>query len=67
MPHDVPPCSIEEAAFLASINKPGLNTIDAAKSTQETIGTYFVEKIEGSYFNVMGLPLKELYEELLKF
>lgn len=67
MPHNVPPCSREEVAFLANINKSGLNTIDSAKSTQETIGTYFVEKIEGSYFNVMGLPLKELYEELLKF
>ena len=34
---------------------------------QEWIGYIAVEKIEGSYFNVMGLPLKELYEELLKF
>jgi septum formation protein len=34
---------------------------------QEWIGYIAVEKIEGSYFNVMGLPLRELYEELLKF
>jgi septum formation protein len=38
-----------------------------AYGAQEFIGFIAVEKIEGTYFNVMGLPLKELYEELLKF
>ncbi len=38
-----------------------------AYGAQEWIGYIAVEKIEGSYFNVMGLPLKELYEQLLKF
>lgn len=38
-----------------------------AYGAQEWIGYIAVEKIEGSYFNVMGLPLKELYEELLRF
>jgi septum formation protein len=38
-----------------------------AYGAQEWIGYIAVEKIEGTYFNVMGLPLKELYEELLKF
>ena len=38
-----------------------------AYGAQEWIGYIAVEKIEGSYFNVMGLPLKELYEELLIF
>lgn len=38
-----------------------------AYGAQEWIGYIGVEKIEGSYFNVMGLPLHELYEELLKF
>ena len=34
---------------------------------QEWIGYVGISKIEGSYFNIMGLPVKELYEELLKF
>jgi septum formation protein len=34
---------------------------------QEWIGYIGISKIEGSYFNVMGLPVKELYEELLRF
>jgi len=34
---------------------------------QEWIGYIGINKIEGSFFNVMGLPVKELYEELLKF
>lgn len=38
-----------------------------AYGAQEWIGYIAIEKIEGSYFNVMGLPLKELYEELLLF
>lgn len=38
-----------------------------AYGAQEWIGYIAVERLEGSYFNVMGLPVKELYEELLKF
>lgn len=38
-----------------------------AYGAQEFIGYIGVDKIEGSYFNVMGLPVKELYEELVKF
>lgn len=34
---------------------------------QDWIGLVAVEKIEGTYFNVMGLPMKELYEELMNF
>ncbi|MEI8006603.1 MAG: Maf family nucleotide pyrophosphatase [Bacteroidota bacterium] len=34
---------------------------------QEWIGYIGISKIEGSFFNIMGLPVKELYEELILF
>ena len=34
---------------------------------QEWIGFIGIEKIEGCYYNVMGLPLSKLYQELLDF
>ena len=37
-----------------------------AYGIQEWIGFIGVTKLEGSYFNVMGLPVHKLYEELLK-
>ncbi len=32
---------------------------------QEWIGLIGMERIEGSYYNVVGLPVKELYEQLI--
>ncbi len=38
-----------------------------AYGIQEWIGYIGVEKINGSYFNVMGLPIQRLYTELFNF
>jgi septum formation protein len=34
---------------------------------QEWIGFIGIEKIEGSYFNVMGFPIHKFYNEMIKF
>jgi septum formation protein len=38
-----------------------------AYGIQEWIGLIGAERIDGCYFNVMGLPVQRLYEELTKF
>ena len=38
-----------------------------AYGIQEWIGAVAVEKINGSFYNVMGLPVHHLYQELKKF
>lgn len=66
LPAEMNPCSSEEINFLTTMNK--LELIKNSRSNIQTgAGSIAVEKIDGSYFNVMGLPVKELFEELLKF
>ncbi|MBQ5357891.1 MAG: Maf family protein, partial [Alistipes sp.] len=38
-----------------------------AYGIQEWIGYVAIERIEGSFYNVMGLPIQRLYKELLAF
>ncbi len=38
-----------------------------AYGIQEWIGITGIEKINGSFYNVMGLPVQRLYEELISF
>ena len=59
------PISDEEIRYYLDRFKP----YDKAGSygIQEWIGMTAIEKIEGSYFNVMGLPVHRVYEELQKF
>ncbi|MEY4594573.1 MAG: septum formation protein Maf [Bacteroidota bacterium] len=65
LPAGMDPLSENEKLFLQQIGKPNLFTeslaVDAAKHVP------IIEKINGSYFNVMGLPLVELWAELQQF
>ncbi len=38
-----------------------------AYGIQEWIGYIGIQKIEGSFYNVMGLPTQQLYDEMMKF
>ncbi len=55
--------TLEEIEHYVDLYKP----FDKAGSygVQEWIGYVGIEKINGSYFNVMGLPVQRLYKELL--
>ena len=55
----------EEIAFYVDHYKPFDKA--GAYGIQEWIGHAGIEKINGSYFNVVGLPTHRLYEELLLF
>lgn len=57
--------SDEEIAYYVDTYHP----FDKAGSygIQEWIGYVAIERIEGSFYNVMGLPIQKLYTELNKF
>lgn len=59
------PLSEEEIDYYVSRYDP----LDKAGAygVQEWIGYVAVEKIEGSYFNVMGLPIHKVYRALKRF
>ena len=57
--------TLEEIDYYLTKYKP----FDKAGSygIQEWLGYSAIEKIEGSFYNVMGLPVQTLYSEMLKF
>ncbi len=57
--------SLEEINFYIDNYKPFDKA--GAYGIQEWIGFVGIDGIEGSYFNVVGLPIQRLYQELSKF
>jgi septum formation protein len=62
LPHSMNPCSPDEIAFLEKISKP-----DLFESTLSSKAIAAIDHINGSYFNVMGLPIHRVYFELMRF
>jgi len=57
--------SVDEINFYIDRYKPFDKA--GAYGAQDWIGMVAIEKINGSYFNVMGLPMHKLYQELNSF
>jgi septum formation protein len=66
LPKGMNPCSEEEMEFLKEIDKTNLLEMVTVQ-TQNASRINIIQKIEGGFFNVMGLPIVELYEELKDF
>lgn len=65
LPEGYDPCSQEEKDFLERIGQPGL--LKESKPILSSIKPIVaIEKIKGSYFNVMGLPIHLLLDPLLR-
>ncbi len=66
LPKGINPCSPQEIGFLKSINRQDL--IDKSLTSSKTqLGIEIIEKIQGSYFTVMGLPIHKVYPRLMNF
>ena len=63
LPNGMNPCSKEEIEFLKSINR--IELIERSITTKS--GMDGIEKINGSYFTVMGFPIHKVYHHLIQF
>lgn len=66
LPKNYNPCSSDEIAFLQSIGKGNLIT-ETITSSENGDGIVIIRKINGSYFNVMGLPIHKVYAHLKRW
>lgn len=66
LPENFNPCSETEINFLKSIDKLELIQKSIYQPRNDN-AIALIDKIEGSYFNVMGLPIVELYYQLKNF
>lgn len=57
--------SVEEIEYYLNTFKPYDKA--GAYGVQDWLGYAGIDKIEGSFYNVMGLPVKLLYEELMRY
>ena len=65
LPSGYNPCSIDEIEFLQRIDN--LNLIENSIVRKGISGVSIIEKIEGSYFNVMGLPIHLVHQHIQNF
>ncbi|HRH65416.1 MAG TPA: Maf family protein [Bacteroidia bacterium] len=65
LPAGMNPCSDEEIQFLIRIRKPYL--FEQSLALDHAVAIPIIDRIAGSYFNVMGLPIIEVWNAIHEF